>query len=588
MFFTVSQNTNWNVSYIGGGAAGSIYTQDMSLAGISISGQAFGSANRVDDEPLSSMNVSGILGLSVPVGSFIQTQVAGNSAGNDLDTSPSDTGSILPGLLGSITGSRRMFGLGLQRLPSDGGGRKANSSLAIRGVDPAYVPDGTPLNFNAAVISDSRGLAHHWNLYVTGITVTANGSTYPIPASFTGLRTVAPTAVIDSAAALSYAPAELLNALYGAFIDPSTNRRIGPGDNGIYYVPCTLPLNISMTVGGVTIPIHPLDASLSQATPDTSGSKAEGCIGSFQAVNAGSPAGADIVLGAPFIRSAYTVFSCDTDDSTCSPSIAFYPTTTNSSQAFEEFKQVRVQGEQLGSNSGYGFESLTGKSSGGLGAAAKIAIGIVVSIVGLLAIFGVVVWWARRRAAAAKRRARESGHDVGAEKDGSGSGAASFAREGWDSDSPDPSAAALSAKEQQRLREAALLHGYFDEDIAGTADDERGPIAGARPVGSGFGASPAAGVTPQWDVSSKGYVDARRVRREYLERHPSLIELRETSMSRMPREASQPQQQHTIADSATLHPPEDEADAEFSTIDNVIDQRRSTTSSRRNLMNPPQ
>lgn len=568
-----AQRKSFDISYIGGSVSGTIHTQSVTIGTTKISNQALGAATNVDNEALSSMNVSGILGLSLPANSVIQSTLIGDSVGNALNNSASNTGDVLAGLWASSQVGERLFSIGLQRLPSDGGGRSANSSIAIGGVDPAYVPNSSASVTYTQTLPDNNGFAHHWKVYVSEISATVDGVVSNIPASFVGQKAVYPTAILDSAAPLSYAPASLLNAMYGAFVNPATNQRIGPGENGVYYVPCTLPLNLTLTVGGFRVPLHPLDASLSQATGDTSGSQSSACIGSFQAVTEGSPADADIVLGAPFIRSAYSVFSCDGNSSAygtgvCSPQVLLLPLLTNSTQAFEEFTQVRVYGQPLGSNSAYGINSETSiNNSSGLSAGAKIAIGIIAAIVALLAIFGLVAWFARRRAAAMRCRQGDSVGYIGGEKDsredetdfGSAAGTSPVG------------AAVLSAKEQAQLREAALLHGYFDEDLVGSNGERDTRLRGNGSAG------PGASVEPQWDVSSQGYVDARRVKHEYIERHPSLIELQETTTrSRM----GQPEA-ITVHDCAS-----DEGHDAYADASETVQTRRqnSTTSSRRDLI----
>lgn len=531
---------DWSVEYIGGSVSGDVFTHDVSLGETNIASQAFGAANSVDNEELSSMNVSGILGLSLPSSSSIQSAILGNDTGNTLSES-SQTGNVLAGLWRGQ--DDKVIGVGLERLPSDGGGRTANSSLAIRGVDPAYVPNDAQVQFSD-VLTDANGLAHHWKVYLTDVFVTSSNDSAHLPTSFGGLSTIYPTVVIDTAAPLSYAPAAMLNALYGSYIDPSTGARLGPSDDGIYYVPCTLPLNITLTVGGVTVPIHPLDASVTQTTPDTTGSATSGCIGGFQSLGSGGTAGADIVLGAPFVRSAYSVFSCgigSTDDDCKSPQLGLYPTTHNLTAAYDDFNQVRVQGKSLGSNTAYGVSSNPQADDGGLSTGAKIAIGIVVALAGLVLLFGFLVWFARRRAA--KRNAADDDDDAddvaggaqgstyggSGEKGGAGRAAAgSISGAGGAALAATPSRQHLSAKEQARLREAAIMHGYVEDDIVDEdeADSHGEGLRGGAVAGSAF-ASRRAGDAPEWDTSSQGYVDARRVRREYLERHPSLIEMRE-------------------------------------------------------------
>ncbi|PWN28657.1 acid protease [Jaminaea rosea] len=518
----VSTGKSWNISYVNGGAEGDVWTQDVQLGKAQVKGQAFGAATDVDNEQLASMNVSGILGLSLTSNSVI-----GAGENNSLPT-PSITGDVLAGLWADADTGTRMFGVGLQRLPSDGGGRTATSSLSLLGVDPAYVSSSSRIPLTQ-VVPDANGLAHHWKLYLTDISANNGSATFRIPTSFPGQTTLYPTVVLDTAAPLNYAPAALLNAIYGTYVDPSTGQRLGPSDSGIYYTPCTLPLNLTLSVGGISVPIHPLDASLAQDTPDTSGAATSGCIGSFQSLDAGSPAGADVVLGAPFLRSAYSVYTCDgvlqgapaaaAGDSGClNPQVGLFPTTTNLTEAFDEFHQVRVEGKSLGSNAQYGIN--TSNDSGGLSTGGKIAIGVVVAFLGMMLLFGLLAWYARRRA-------RRSGADGGYTREKEGGDAGATDETHSDSASHKAAVAALSAKEQARLREAALLHGYFADDIVPEgSEQQQEPRWGTDSTTQSFAAG-AGTNTAEWDTSSRGYVDARRVRRQYLARHPSLIELQE-------------------------------------------------------------
>lgn len=599
-------NQDWSIQYVAGSASGSIFTQDLLIGGnIRVIDQAFGSADTVDGEDLRDMNVTGVMGLALPATSVLQEVLAPQSGQAFVQNS--ETGSVLTGLWSGTQRSPmtpRMFGIGLQRLPSDGGGRSANSTLSLGGVDRAYISSSqdSQVQFSSN-LPDSDGIHRHWKLYLSDIVTNGVDGVVHIPASYAGQTDVYPTVVLDTGAPLNYAPSSILNAMYGAFED-ERGYRLGPGENGIYYVPCDKPLNITLTVGGTKVPIHPLDASLSEdiGGGSGSGSSVSACIGSFQSLKAGSPVGADIVLGAPFLRSVYSVYSCDSipannngsfftqavNGPCLHPAVALYPTNQDKAAALQEFNQVRVNGQSLGSNSAAGIAT-NDKHDGTLSAGAKIAIGIVAALVGLILAFGLLVWYARRRALTMRRRASEARNlDVGGgagaialeektrsfegKRDSSGKAGAAvggafdgkrsrsrsrttsgggpfsdgvadggFGDVYGDEDEDDVFAegadgrrrtAMMSAKEQARLREVAILHGYYDEDLMGE-DTVPHPAAAAvqRPFESsnllGVGASNAGAAsqvesTASWDVSSSGYVDARRVRREYLKRHPSL------------------------------------------------------------------
>jgi Eukaryotic aspartyl protease len=62
-------------------------------------------------------------------------------------------------------------------------------------------------------------------------------------------------AVLDSGFTWSQVPRKMSDAIYGRVQGASYDV-----NNGVWMVPCDQMLNISFTFGGVTIPVHPLDA----------------------------------------------------------------------------------------------------------------------------------------------------------------------------------------------------------------------------------------------------------------------------------------------------------------------------------------
>jgi hypothetical protein len=205
-----------------------------------------------------------------------------------------------------------------------------------------------------------------------------------------------------------------------------------------------------------------------------------------------------------------------------------------------------------------------------LNTGARIAIGIVVSVVVIIGLFILTLCIARRRHA--REGAREDGVGSGdgvwpAEKGrGGGAGAGGAAARsshggagGGGADGEDSSIGAdtgaeageyddyyegrrvsLSAKEQAQLREAALLHGFYDADLFAEpgphSHSQPGRSASARrPARFSNGAAGASGAggaaTPSGfgteSTDSRGYGEARRIQRDYLRRHPSLEMQRE-------------------------------------------------------------
>lgn len=556
----VDQDTPFNISYLLGSASGQVKTSSMLFGDpvtsrIIVNSQGFGSCNQVSNEDMDSGNFSGIIGLGPPANSLIQADLnaTSNTASLNVNVRPPQTGAVLAGFWYGARPGRRFVGIGLQRLEEDGG--KGDSVLTVGNHDPAYAGSANPtLNYTNAV-GDADGVVRHWRVTLTSITVEMqHGVTEPIPIGTSSVIAGSnPIAVFDSGASVNLGPESTLNAMYGAW-------GIGPASDGGYYVPCNLQLNITLGLGDISIPIHPLDASL----PTGSGNGPSGddsvCLGSFQALRSLSGASnganlnasflpADFVLSPAFMRSAYTVFSCDgglnasqaqannmTINSPCDAAVGLRP-LVNMTAATQQFTAVRIKKQTLGQSGLHGGH--TGSRSGdskGLSEGIKVVIGCVCAIVVIGVLFGVALWRLRRR----RRRiaaARVALLAAQAEKSG-GVGTVSCGTNGHTKKHSNPysvmkidgltvplellgkdddssSNVALSPAQRAKARQLHHMHGVFDDDLhddeAGRGEDPRwGEEAPVNPQNLH-----AAGLL-SWDVSSTGYVDARQVKNAYL------------------------------------------------------------------------
>lgn len=205
------------------------------------------------------------------------------------------------------------------------------------------------------------------------------------------------------------------------------------------YIPCTTPLNISFTIGTgplTTIPLHPLDLT---ASPPSSAPSHSQCTGLIQSADAAlsdtSLAYGDMILGVPFLRSAYTVMAYAAPDaqgsfagSAASSAAAIDPRLglmplTDPTRAMDEFERVRVQNQPLSSEGpdDDGAARKTGAAGNkGLSIGLKVLAGLG-AFFALCAVLFLVRWllmrrrFKRKRAAAAGTPSGEAGED-GAEK----------------------------------------------------------------------------------------------------------------------------------------------------------------------------
>jgi hypothetical protein len=388
----------------------------------------------------------------------------------------------------ALTLPQRYFSIGLQRLPSDGG--NGESSLTFGGVDQAYM--STPAQFSwQAATADGDGVTRKWTSLLTQLLVTVNGTDVPITTP--ALSGAFPKAIWDTGASFNYATPAILNALYGAY-------GIGPSNDGSrgYYVPCDLLIQITLVINGRSLWTHPLDNNLRGGQGP--GASSSGCFASFQPLLSDNPP-ADLVLGAPFMRSVPTAYSCDSILENPPPGVATtpcdrpqigvfspYENDTSRAAARDQFHQVRVLGRSLGDDSkieaGVGLNNTDEAAGRGLSSGARIAIGVVCGLVAILFVMAAVVLFYKRRRA--RRNALAGGRP--GEKE---------------ADDPFLTAPNVSAKERAAQRELLILNGRLPEEVIGPADDQ----------GNGLAAP-----TADWDTGSKGYWEARAVANDWKRR----------------------------------------------------------------------
>ncbi|KAE8225758.1 hypothetical protein CF319_g1556 [Tilletia indica] len=569
----LAADSAFNISYLFGAAAGPIYTTDITIGSQVISKQAFAAADSVTNEGLGTGKFSGVLGLSLPANS-IQQEILTKAEGveNPLNEQedPSFSGSPLPGLWTDATSGSRFFGIGLQRRAEEGG---VGDSIITFGVhDSMYAADPSKIGYQA-VIPDADQVARHWRTSITEIVVSVGGnSTSSIPLSPSAVSNVAsngfPLAILDSGAPISLGPPQILNSLYGAF-------GINPAENGGYYMPCSTQLNISLTINGVIIPIHPLDASLYSGVED-----ADNCIGSFQApsgVSAQANFPADFIIAAPLMRSMYSVFTCEGitnpppgQAGPCRPRIGLLSTVTNVTKVEDEFYKVRVLKQALGTSSTDDSTSFT--ETGGLSSGVRILIAVLSGLIFIVLLFlGALFLMKRRRkreiagaksaavggdaagyggAGAAQRpntlggrrstgfASRRHPSEASASAFASSSRSRSKMQLGGDDDEhhygfdpqhdgpPTDDEAALAM--DPKYRALAQMHGVYldevDDDLVGPspARDLRGPPVGPIPDDPDRLGTGNAGFDATSAESRATYYEARAIRNDYLRRHPSV------------------------------------------------------------------
>lgn len=377
----------------------------LSFLGFGYADSTAAAASVVDDEPLSG-DFSGILGLALPQNSVIANEIP-PVTGNQPD------GAVFASNLFTMTPSAsapsaRFLSLTLARPEANGGG--IPSLLGIGKHPPTtVVSDPAKVQYNVLSSPAEGSGPYYWQPALRGISVWVDGVEKVVNVGSGAGQSA--TAVVDSGMPIILASVTIANGIYGAL-------GIGPGSDGqcasmvlntdqsmltflADYIPCTTPLNMSLTLDSRTaIPLHPLDLST-----ESSSSSGNNCLGLIQAYPPSSSLSqiADIILGVPFMRSTYTVMAYDPPDAhgvfpnattggsalsaaTIRPRLGLLG-LTDATQALEEFHTVRVLNQPL---QGGGANQANGGGGGSrqlaVDSGKKLSVGLEV-LIGLLGFF---------------------------------------------------------------------------------------------------------------------------------------------------------------------------------------------------------
>ncbi|KAG2139633.1 aspartic peptidase domain-containing protein [Suillus bovinus] len=373
---------SFTISYLSGSVSGPIVWDTVQLGTYSVQNQALAAANMVSNEPLSS-DFDGILGLALPLNSIIEQTIPPTTNNNpDGASFSSNLFSMTPA---STAPSRPFFSLTFARP-----GSNALPSLLGIGMHPSsVVPDPSKIQYST-LVSQGVGILF-WKTNVRAITVYVNGQARPVVLTGSVTGAAFPTALLDSGVPFIITTSSIANGIYGAL-------GISPASDGNYYVPCTTPLNMTITLDSQPeLPIHPLDLTSEPSGQDNS----QYCIGLIQAddsqLTPTSDVG-DMVLGVPFMRNVYTVLAYEPSPFNMSVYTGIRPTLglmglTNITQALDEFNNVRVLNQPLdGAQPQQVVVSNDTKMSVGL----EVLIGLIGFFALCVALFG-LKWFMTRR-----------------------------------------------------------------------------------------------------------------------------------------------------------------------------------------------
>jgi len=162
------------------------------------------------------------------------------------------------------------------------------------------------------------------------------------------------------------------------------------------YVPCRTPITVSITIGQIRLPLHPIDMS----QPPSNDPSSTSCVGTIQAnpsIDQGKLPG-DIILGVPFLRNVYVVHDLGSEDGTSRRPRFGFASLTNATLAATEFQNMRVKNlNPDGSPNGKDGNPLEQPTGDGNKTALKIGISVLCFVVVCGVLFVVLRWSMRRR-----------------------------------------------------------------------------------------------------------------------------------------------------------------------------------------------
>ncbi|KAJ7643879.1 aspartic peptidase domain-containing protein [Roridomyces roridus] len=325
------------ISYASGGATGDILTGTLGFAGSTVSGQAFISVNPDSSHPVG----QGLVGLGPSSGSVIFGSFDSASEGN----------TVLDNIFTQNTSTPNFITFTLGRL--DDPSQSFPGSLTVGEVLSNYTNVTSQPKLTVTEVAISNDANQHFQVLLD-----ANGFIGPDgnPISITSevgstSNKKQATVVIDSGFSLPQVPSAVAQAIYSQF--SGAELYDDPSLGSVWLVPCTQEVNITLKFSGVSIPVHPLDATADpkifgmSARKTSSGQNA--CIGMFQPVSfdKGSSPTYDIIFGMAFLRNVYTLVNFGDfvagSSTKADPYIQFL-SITDPADAHKDFVDQRLNG----------------------------------------------------------------------------------------------------------------------------------------------------------------------------------------------------------------------------------------------------
>ncbi|EJT97813.1 acid protease [Dacryopinax primogenitus] len=347
-----------NVVYGSGAESGVMAFATAVFAGHTVENQIF---NHVTDvghwEFVTGIpGLQGVMGLGPSINSvlFVTAQShQGNITGDvdgDIPAGPNDGHAFVERIFQENTSTPNFvsFALGREAIPGVNSSA-ASTTFTIGEIMPGM--ESVSLMPQLPVISVPTALQgnQHFDVVLDGISV--NGALIPFPPS---VVSAAPqgklVAVVDTGNTFTSLPSSIVAAIYQA-VSGSNPIPVSGSTAPVYSLPCNAqPFSVEFIIGGKAYPIHPLDLSVDESSAGAGAGAL--CLAGFRALpntstttNTLANTG-DVVLGATFLRNAYTLmnygnFVSSTDTAVRAAPFMQFLSTTDPVNAALEYGQAR-------------------------------------------------------------------------------------------------------------------------------------------------------------------------------------------------------------------------------------------------------
>ncbi|CAE6412342.1 unnamed protein product [Rhizoctonia solani] len=291
------QDLPLTLSYGRGQVAGYVSQMTMSFAGYTVTNQSLLLVNKEKDMSLIEANLTnGLLGLGFDTLSSIAGTVSQKTQQNWGRT-------LLSNIFASDPTTPNHVAFRLDR-------HEDGNSTDVGAFDVGTFAAGFEAVNNTAeipIFSSSAQQKLYWNVLVDGVTL--NGKAQTLTSTVNGGTQTPPagkvSAVLDTGYSLPQLSPELAHSIYSAM----GGVLVDDGTNTTYAVPCMAEAQLVFSIGGHTIPIHPLDLTQVQTITSTRGTNYTICINAYQPFSSNAGGGeVDYILGDAFLRNVYSVY----------------------------------------------------------------------------------------------------------------------------------------------------------------------------------------------------------------------------------------------------------------------------------------